>query len=253
VQENVPGLAFIKALRPVTYHFSVDKEDELMGIKNRITQAVKAITKPSLPGIAQEDEKDVEGFDVEDNGTEEGKYDIEKTQFTGFLAQDVDKAAQQIGYDFSGVDKTGKIWGLRYGDFVVPLVKAVQELSQQNDDLKKENDELKSRLDKLEAVVFQSQFPSESVELVTAARLEQNIPNPFSNTTTIGYYLPANKGNAYINFYSSNGALLKSVKLAGSGKGTINVNANELPSGVYQYGLMIDGKVIENKQMVQGK
>jgi hypothetical protein len=28
----------------------------------------------------------------------------------------VDAAAKKINYDFSGVDKTGKIWGLRYGD-----------------------------------------------------------------------------------------------------------------------------------------
>src|SRR3954451_17838083 len=32
VKENVPGLAFIKALRPVTYHFSVTKEEELSGV-----------------------------------------------------------------------------------------------------------------------------------------------------------------------------------------------------------------------------
>jgi hypothetical protein len=42
-----------------------------------------------------------------------------------------------------------------------------------------------------------------------------------------------NKGNAYIIFYSSNGALLKSVKLGNTGKGTINIKANELPSQGY--------------------
>jgi hypothetical protein len=76
------------------------------------------------------------------------------------------------------------------------LVKAVQELSQQNDDLKKQNDELKSRLDKLEAAVFQSQSGSQYIVLSEAARLDQNIHNPFNNTTSIAYYLPANKGNA---------------------------------------------------------
>ena len=33
-----------------------------------------------------------------------GQYDIQKIQFTGFLAQEVEKAAKQINYDFSGVD-----------------------------------------------------------------------------------------------------------------------------------------------------
>jgi hypothetical protein len=65
------------------------------------------------------------------------KYDITRMQFTGFSAQQVEKAAKQIGYDFSGVDapKNDKdMYALRYSDFVVPLVKAVQELSKINDD-----------------------------------------------------------------------------------------------------------------------
>jgi hypothetical protein len=57
------------------------------------------------------------------------------------LAQDVEKAAKDLNYDFSGVDapKNDKdLYALRYAEFVVPLVKAVQELSQQNDECSKE-------------------------------------------------------------------------------------------------------------------
>jgi hypothetical protein len=221
-----------------------------MGVKDLRSKAVNSLTKSPAQGIAGEDELDVSGADLQDEEIDEGKNDIEKIQFTGFLAQDVDKAAQKLSYDFSGVDKTGKIWGLRYGDFVVPLVKAVQELSLQNDDLKKQNDELKSRLDKIEAALA---LQTQDVDLGKNAKLEQNVPNPYSTTTTISYSLPLNTRDAYINFYASNGALLKSVKLAGTGKGTINVNANELTSGAYRYSLMIDGKAVETKQMVQGK
>jgi hypothetical protein len=59
-----------------------------------------------------------------------GKYDQESIRYSGFIAQDVEKAAQSIGYDFSGVDKPKNekdYYGLRYSEFVVPLVKAVQE------------------------------------------------------------------------------------------------------------------------------
>jgi predicted RNase H-like nuclease (RuvC/YqgF family) len=52
---------------------------------------------------------------------------------TGFLAQEVEAAAESVGYDFHGVDKPkneNDFYGLRYAEFVVPLVKAVQE--QQN-------------------------------------------------------------------------------------------------------------------------
>jgi hypothetical protein len=38
-------------------------------------------------------------------------------------------SAQLKGYDFSGVDvDETSVYGLRYSEFVVPLVKAVQEL-----------------------------------------------------------------------------------------------------------------------------
>jgi hypothetical protein len=68
VKENVPGLEFINLLKPVTYHFDVDKQNEIMGVTN--------------------------------NEKVEGMYDIEKITFTGFLAQDVETAAKKINYDF---------------------------------------------------------------------------------------------------------------------------------------------------------
>jgi trimeric autotransporter adhesin len=49
---------------------------------------------------------------------------------TGFIAQEVEVAAKSVGFDFSGVDapkNENDFYGLRYAEFVVPLVKAVQE------------------------------------------------------------------------------------------------------------------------------
>ncbi len=81
-------------------------------------------------------------------------------RYTGFLAQDVEKAAESIGYDFSGVDKPQHErdnYSLRYAEFVVPLVKAVQELEEENEQLRAEKDaeiaDLKARLSKIEALL----------------------------------------------------------------------------------------------------
>lgn len=112
VQENVVGLEFIKALRPVTYHFNVKKQEELMGIKEA--------------------------------GEWEGKYDIENIQFSGFIAQEVEMAAKKVGYDFSGLDKSGDIMGVRYAEFTVPIIKAMQEQQQMIEEMKKEIELLKS-------------------------------------------------------------------------------------------------------------
>jgi hypothetical protein len=49
---------------------------------------------------------------------------------TGFIAQEVEKVANEISYDFSRIDKPknkNDYYGLRYAEFTVPLVKAVQE------------------------------------------------------------------------------------------------------------------------------
>ncbi len=98
IQENIPGLAFIQKLRPVTYRYDIHRQNALLGIR--------------------------------DTAMWEGKYDIEKMTFSGFLAQEVEQAARAVGYDFSGVDapkNEQSLYGLRYAEFVVPLVKAVQE------------------------------------------------------------------------------------------------------------------------------
>ena len=55
-----------------------------------------------------------------------------ETRFTGFIAQEVEAAAKSTGFDFSGVDAPSSengAYGIRYAEFVVPLVKATQELS----------------------------------------------------------------------------------------------------------------------------
>jgi hypothetical protein len=155
------------------------------------------------------------------------------------------KAAKSLNYNFSGVDaaKNGKdLYGLRYAEFVVPLVKAAQELSKMNDDkdaridsLQRQNQQILSRLDKLESAVFVNrsqtslQASTQNGELTASARLDQNFPNPFCGTTTIGYYVPSANNAAYINFYASSGALLKSVRLDAKGSGTVIVKASELP------------------------
>src|SRR6478609_8890563 len=243
IRQNVPGLAFINLLKPVTYNYDVDKEDAINRIASKEKQA--------------------------------GKYDIQKMQFTGFLAQEVEKAAKQIGYDFSGVDvpKNDKdIYGLRYSDFVVPLVKAVQELSVENDSLKKQNDvqqkinaDQQKQIDDLRNLVLQIQqaqqpgiavasstnaIQSTNIVLNNTASLAQNIPNPFTNTTIIAYALPQKFSSAQIAITDKNGKLLKQLNLSAAGKGTIHVDASTLASGAYNYSLYVDGRLIATKQMI---
>jgi len=226
IKEDVPGLAFISKLRPVTYNLNIHKENEMV-----------------YKGVR------------EDEGEWASKYDIEKIKMTGFVAQDVEKAAKETGYDFSGVQKPAnpdELYSLRYSDFVMPLVKAVQELSKMNDDKDAKINELETRLSKLEAVM-NAQLAASNIQVLTSnisfASLEQNIPNPFNHTTTINYTLPQQYSSAKIIIVDKTGKALKEINISGNGKGSLNVDASILASGAYNYSLLVDGKLIATKQM----
>jgi len=81
--------------------------------------------------------------------------------------------------------------------------------------------------------------------------LDQNTPNPFSEQTTINYFLPDNVVKAQMLFYNVSGKLIQSVDLNEKGKGSLNVFAQDLSNGIYTYTLVVDGKIIESKKMVK--
>ncbi len=118
------GLDFIMQLKPITYNLDIRK-------LNNFTYGSKA--------------------DTLFNGAFWDKSIATKEHilYSGFSAQQVEQSAKNAGYDFCGLVKPANdhdTYGLSYSDFVVPLVKAVQEQEQliekqqeQIDELKKQN------------------------------------------------------------------------------------------------------------------
>jgi hypothetical protein len=104
VQEDVKGLDFILALRPVTYQSDTKRFDTQL---------------------------DVEGTN---NPIMDAAYNAASSiRRSGFIAQEVEQAANEAGYNFSGIIAPGqqqRYYGLSYEVFVVPLVKAMQEQQQ---------------------------------------------------------------------------------------------------------------------------
>jgi trimeric autotransporter adhesin len=121
IQEAVKGIDFIMKLRPVTYQLDIS------GISNKLNESRGRETNEfSKRAIAEK----------------------EKIIFSGFVAQEVEQAAKDVNYDFSGVDKPkneNDFYGLRYAEFVVPLVKAMQEQQQIINELRKRLDELEKK------------------------------------------------------------------------------------------------------------
>jgi Chaperone of endosialidase len=115
------GLEFIKKLRPVDY--SVDKAK------------LKAFYGEKEQTAAKNESQPVQ---------------------SGFIAQEVEAAAKELNLDFSGVDKPQNdksTYALRYSEFVVPLVKAVQEQQDQIESQDKLIKELMVRLDRQDQLI----------------------------------------------------------------------------------------------------
>ncbi len=235
IKQNVPGLSFINKLQPVTYNLDLEAVD-------KITQ------RPAM--------KDKDGKTIQPSQNDmDARNAKEQIIYTGFIAQDVEKAAKSLNYDFSGVDaaKNDKdLYGLRYSEFVVPLVKAVQEL---NDSLEKTNASLQAQIDDLKKMVQalannKQAAASSNTILLSSASLQQNIPNPYSSKTTISYTLPDKFSSAQIIINDNSGKTLQQINVSGKGKGTLTLDAAALSSGYYNYSLLVDGKLAGTKKML---
>ncbi|MEM8529015.1 MAG: tail fiber domain-containing protein, partial [Bacteroidota bacterium] len=215
VQQDIPGLDFITQLRPVSYQLDMER----IAKWHNMPDSLRDFKSEALKG---------------------------NIRYSGFLAQEVEAAAQEIGYDFSGVDAPKNEedrYALRYSQFVVPLVKAVQELDAENQLLRKELAEIKDLL-------LANRQAIELRSTTQKATLNQNAPNPFDGYTTINYFVPDDFQQATICISDSNGNLIREIAITENGTGQIQINATQLSKGNYFYSLILDGKLVESKQMI---
>ena len=83
--------------------------------------------------------------------------------------------------------------------------------------------------------------------------LDQNNPNPFSETTSIGVTVPESVKTANIFIYDMSGKEIKRMAIAARGKTRVSVAGSDLTSGMYLYSLIADGKVVSTKRMILAK
>jgi hypothetical protein len=119
INEDVPGLAFINKLRPITYDIDLNKVAEITHVS--LSTSVDSITKNSEFEKAQNTQNTI--------------------RKTGLIAQEVQKAADDINYDYDGIKKPSNendIYGLAYSNLVVPMIKAIQEQQIMIQDMQKQ-------------------------------------------------------------------------------------------------------------------
>jgi hypothetical protein len=156
---------------------------------------------------------------------------------------------------------------LEYTQLIPILVKAVQELSAQNQSLVTqmqsltqvinsccENQQARQTgvqgndLNAQQQIVNQYNVDLSDKDVIV---LNQNVPNPYAENTVITYNVPMQYKFAQIIFKTVDGKIIKAVDIDKKGRGQLNVFGSDLSNGLYMYTLIVDGKEIDAKKMVK--
>ncbi|KPH14747.1 tail fiber domain-containing protein [Chryseobacterium sp. ERMR1:04] len=217
-EEDVKGLSFINQLRPVVYNLDTKKITEFWS-KN-LSEEARAIS-------------------MNQNFTSANII-----RHSGFIAQEVAEAAKKANYNFNGIhtpENENDNYSIAYSEFVVPLVKGMQEQQKMIENLQQQINDLQK---KLESKLTNNQ----SIGLVSS--MEQNVPNPFSRETEIKYNIVGQFRSATIIIYDLSGKQIKAVPIKQSGASSVMITSDQLLAGLYMYSILVDGKLIDSKRMV---
>lgn len=227
---------------------------------------------------------EMRGVTYEWNGVNHPNLQLDSVLHIGFIAQEINAIDPLLTF----IDED-TLMHVEYDKVVPILAEAIQELNGQvvsqdsiievltNENVAQQAqiEDLNDRLTQLENCLsgilpFLCQMNNSSIQptqqevqeqLRTAINvnlsnknaivLNQNVPNPFAESTTITYSVPSSVQKAQIHFYDGTGKLINSVDITERGNGQLNVFANDLSSGVYTYSLVADGQVVSTKRMVK--
>ncbi len=209
VREDVSGLEFINLLRPVSYTIDRVKLNKFLGVKE--ADADLTITRG------------------------------EPIRQTGFIAQEVEAALKKSRYVFNGIEvpqSNGEHYSIRYSDFVVPLTKAVQELSSIVSKQQQIIDELKKSIN------------DDNLKESDQLELFQNNPNPFNQDTEIKMIVPETIQSASLYIYDLSGKQIEKRIITDRGEVKTRINGSELPAGIYLYLLIADGRSTPTRKMI---
>ncbi|WKZ74245.1 MAG: tail fiber domain-containing protein [Vicingaceae bacterium] len=200
----------------------------------------------------------------------------------GFIAQDVEPILPELvsqttkpaEYDSLGniIVPAVTFKGMNYNAFIAILTKGMQEQQTLIDSLQSQITSLTNCLQPLitqlcgnnnNMMQNNNNNPTQLEQVLNtlnaelshgdAIVLEQNVPNPFAENTSINYYIPENNNYAQLIFTDMQGRIIKTVDIKQTGKGQLKVYAANLSQGIYQYSIVVDGKIIDTKKVLVEK
>jgi hypothetical protein len=137
---------------------------------------------------------------------------------------------------------------VNYSALTSVLIHAMQEQQIQMEEQNQRIVELENLLTDIYSRRNPKTNTSKEVEL---ARLYQNNPNPFSEQTTIRFFIPEEYTTAAIYVFDMTGTLITNYNI--TNQESIEIDGNSLNPGIYNYSLQVDGQIVDSKQLVLTK
>ena len=177
----------------------------------------------------------------------------------GLIAQDMEKVFPELINNVTGNAsqnheskeplRTSGFKVVNYVSLIPVLISGIQEQQKLIDEQAKTNASLQQQIDALKSKTGTATGISSSNPAMEGFALQQNVPNPFSNETLIGYQLPAQVSNASLVVYDLSGKQITSLPLEKNAS-SITITSEKLAAGIYIYSVMADGKILDSKRMV---
>ena len=139
------------------------------------------------------------------------------------------------------------------GNYSVNYIEMIPLLVQSIKELKNELIELKGTSARKAKAKTEATAIEETVSDIDMVRMDQNKPNPFSESTVISLNIPDKAQTASIFIYDMSGKQVENIAVSERGETNITVYARDLVAGMYFYTLVVDGRVSVTRRMVVTK
>lgn len=257
-----PSIAFkalnYNAIIPIAVQ-AINEISDQIGYSTISDQSIKTNVQNLTGSLAKV--KQMRGVTYDWTPTAQANLNLDSLKHIGFIAQEINAIEPLLTF----VDDSS-LMHVNYDRLVPILVESIKELDTQLqlkdsalNSLQNQINQIANNMETccnanhaMQAIGTTNNY-SINVDLKDGQSivLEQNVPNPFAEQTTISYFLPDDVIKAQILFYNAQGKLIQSTELTQKGKGQLNVFASDLTNGIYTYTLVVDGKIIETKKMVK--
>lgn len=191
---------------------------------------------------AVQEELDIDILSTEDlDSFSESTGNIEPERYLSAIQYGLDADQLKAVYpELVYEDANGNV-SINYVEMVPLLVQSINELKAELAELKGTS----ARKTRAEATAIE-----DKVSDIDMVRMDQNKPNPFSESTVITLNIPDKTQEASIFIYDMSGKQVQSLPVTERGETDITVYASDLTAGMYIYTLVVDGKVTVTRRMI---